>query len=92
VLGIELRDISLVEIDLRLKRRLFEQIEKVAFFDFGALDELSLVEKRANPRHQGYSSDRLDAADEFVRLRDLLLLHTHDANRRRPSRRRLRPG
>jgi len=66
VLSFELGDVGLVEIDLGLVGRLFEEIEEVALLDFLAFDKLPLFEKRADPRHQRYPSDRLDATDELV--------------------------
>ncbi len=89
VLRFELGDIGLVEIDLRLKRRLFELVEEVALFDLGALDKFALFEKGGDAGDQRHASDRLDAADEFVRLRDVLASDAHDPDRRRPVRRGL---
>ncbi len=92
VLRFELRDIGLVVLDLRLKRRLLELVEKIALFDLGALDKQPLFEKRADPGYQRDPPDRLDAPDELVGLCDLLALGAHDADRWRPARRGLSVG
>jgi hypothetical protein len=92
VLRFELGDIGLVEIDLRLVGRLFEQVEKIALFDLGALDKQSLFQKRADPGDQRHTPNRLDAADKFVRLGDLPLGDADYPDRRRPARHRLRRG
>ena len=92
VLRFELSDIRLVVVDLSLERRLFELIKEIALLDLGALDEQPLFEKRRDPRDQRHPSDRLDAANELVGLRDLLPFGPHDADRRRPGRRGLGPG
>ena len=84
VLRFELRDVGLVVVDLRLKRRLLELVEQIALLDFGALDKKPLFEKGGDPRHQRHPPDRLNAPDELVGLRDLLPLGTHDPDRRRP--------
>src|SRR5262249_38782248 len=85
VLRLELGDIGFVGIDLGPERRLLEQIEEVALLDLGPLDKLPLFEKRGNARDQRYPPDRLNAADEFVALGDLLAFGPDHADRRRPE-------
>ena len=69
VLRFELRDIRLVGVDLRLKRRLLEEVEEIALLDLGALDKQPLFEKGGDPGDQRHPPDRLDAADKLVGLR-----------------------
>ena len=85
MLRLELGDIGLVVIDLGLERRLLEQIEEVALLDLGALDKQPLFEKGGDPGDQRHPPDRLDAADEFIGLGDLLALGRHHADCRRPG-------
>ena len=92
VLRFELSDIRLVEVHLRLKRRLLQLIEEIVLFDLGAFDKEPLFEKRGDPRNERYSPDRLDATDELVGLGDLLPLRAHDPDRRRPAWRGLSLG
>ena len=84
VLRLELRDIGLIEVDLRLKRRLLELVEEIVLLDLGALDKQPLFEKGGDPRNQRHPADGLDAPDELVGLRDLLPLGAHHPDRRRP--------
>src|SRR4029453_2208647 len=92
VLRFELRDIGLVVLYLRLKRRLLELVEEIAVFDLGALDKEPLFEKGGDPRDQRHPPDRLNATDKLVGLGDLLPLGAHHTDRRRPAWRRLRLG
>ncbi len=85
VLRLELGHVGSVEVDLGLKRRLFEQVEQVAFFDLGTLGKQPLFEKRGDPGDKFHPTDRLDAADELVGLGDLLLLGACRTNRGRPG-------
>ena len=91
MLRFELRDIGLVEVHLRLKRRLLELVEQIALLDLGALDKQPLFEKRGDPCNERHPPDRLDAPDKLVGLRDLLPFGAHDPDRRRPLC-GLRPG
>ena len=92
VLGFELRDIRFVGVDLRLKRRLLEEVEEIALFDLGAFDEQALFEIGADPGDERHPSDGLNAADEFVGLRDLLPLGAHHPDRGRAAGRGLGAG
>src|SRR5260370_35143803 len=83
VLRFELGDIGLVVLYLRLKRRLFELVEKIALFDLGALDKQPLFEESADPGDQRHPADRLNAPDKLVGMRDLLALRAHDPDCRR---------
>ena len=92
VLRLELLHVGLIGVDLRLKRRLFELVEKIALLDLGTFDEGPLFEIGADPSDERHPSHRLDAADELVGLRDLLALGAHHSDRRRPGGCRLGPG
>ena len=91
MLRFELSDVRLVEVDLRLKRRLLELVEEVVPLNLGALDKQPLFEKCGDPRNQRHPTDGLDSSDKLVGLSDLLPLGTHHADRRR-SGCRLGPG
>ena len=86
VLRLELRDVGLVVIDLRLERRLLQLVEEIALFDLGAFDKKPLFEKGGDPGDQRHPAHRLDAADKLVGLGDLLAVGAHHPDRRRPGR------
>ena len=57
MLCFELSDIRLVEVHLRLKRRLLELVEEIVLLDLGALDKEPLFEKRGDPRNERHPAD-----------------------------------
>src|SRR6185369_17831128 len=92
VLRLQLIHSRLVGLDLSLKGRLLEKVEEIALLDLRALHKEPLFKKGGDPGDERYPPHRLDAADELVALSDLLTLGAHDADRRRPARRRLSLG
>ena len=70
-------------LDLRLERRLLEEVEEITLLDLGAFDEEPLFEKGGDPGDQRHPPHCLNAADELVGLGDLLALGPHDPDTRR---------
>ncbi len=72
--------------EIRLERRLFENVKKVTLLHLRTLNEIPLFQERGHARDQGHTVDCLNAPDELRCLGNGLLLGAHNTNSRRAAR------